>query len=180
MIKGRRSLAIGMLLLPLFLIVVGLLSAGCDGGRYLANTPEGVVKKFLDALQSVETEAALECLDPELRGSLDSFAQWAFEFAGMANFSDLKIETVENTGHVAYVRITGRVGLSKEASGLKFYSLILCLNIEKKWYLITSIYGYIEYGWFFQPWEYGASPMSLRGEGSSKCTRGRQRVRARQ
>jgi len=119
-IKGNTKLLMCSVIGALF-ILAALLAVGC--GR--ASSPQGVVKRFWEALGENDQNAMLDCIEPDLRVGVNPFGcvlpggDWAIIISrGLKStgleFSDLRYEVLDNDGSTAHVRIPGRIKLPED------------------------------------------------------------------
>ncbi len=121
----------------LAVLMLTLALAGCSGSSQ--NSPEGVVKKFIDSVNSGNINGIIECLTPESQEAMKAMmalygSMSDADLAELMGFEtetkvDLTINGVQIDGDTATVNAT------IVADGESDTSDVPCIKVDGKWYL---------------------------------------------
>lgn len=127
--KKRVSIMLAVLMLTLAL-------TGCGSSQ---NSPEGVVKKFVDSINSGSINGMIECMTPKVQETMKALlasygSSDISDLAAMMGFEkgtkfELTINGVQINGNTATVNATVKSGTEVDTSDVP------CIKVDGKWYL---------------------------------------------
>lgn len=130
-VKKRVSIMLAVLMLTLAL-------TGCGSSQ---GSPEGVVKKFVDSINSGNINGVIECMTPDVQETMKAMLALygSTDAAGLAEMMgfesgskfELTINSVQVDGDTATVNATVKSGTEVDQDT----SDVPCVKIDGKWYL---------------------------------------------
>jgi len=135
----------------IILLLAGLLLACSSMDLLKGNTPEGVTERFYTALQKNDQDAMLDCIDPDLRASVDPYGSIGLygvdwiriileKLEGrrgkkIIELTKMRYEVLDNDGTTAHVRVYGRIRIVDIGLVREFQFTHTVIRKDGNWYL---------------------------------------------
>lgn len=115
------------------------------------NSPEGVVRKILDAVEKQDADQYLDALDPDLRDQpnyffVNALVKGLLSYLGLSGmgdlsqvaFRDLSFQTLSDDGKVGEVYVQGKMRNLALATEGDFSGTFFTRNINGRWYVSSQ------------------------------------------